>query len=52
VKCGAEKKTTDYRTMARMRTAVSPGFLFLAGATMMSEPVAGREVKLAVLSTT
>ena len=45
----------DYRTMARMRTgAASPGFLivFFGGATMMSEPVCGSDVKRAAPSTT
>ena len=44
--------SVDYPTMARMRTGASPGVLFFAGATMMSEPVAGSEVKRAVPSTT
>jgi hypothetical protein len=59
VKCSAGKTTKSselrpgyYRTMARMRTGGSPGVLFFAGATMMSEPVAGSEVKRAVPSTT
>jgi hypothetical protein len=46
---------SDYRTMARMRTgAASPGFLivFVDGATMMSEPVCGSDVKRAAPSTT
>jgi len=42
----------DYRTMARMRTGASPGFLSLAGATMMRDPVEGSEVKRAAPSST
>jgi hypothetical protein len=49
VKCGAKK---NYRTIARTRTGAVPGNLPFAGATMMSEPVAGKEVKGAVPSRT